>query len=219
MDKQNRGGEGHPRGENGWSGRDADEVWTPEGKERALANLQPQPWGAQTHGLFTWTTRGVGPICNKCPVKDECPAYADGARCRIAAEKLQALVEATMKEPHIQQSDMPTVVEYARAVVGLDIAALHLDAAGPFLPGADKGFLDVQPAQQWRLKLAALELKLAAELGLTPMARHRLKSSIDSKGAGATLAAALGELAQQEAEARKAGAVDADFTAEEPAEE
>jgi len=31
-------GTGHPRGENGWGGQDR---FTPEGKARALANLQP----------------------------------------------------------------------------------------------------------------------------------------------------------------------------------
>lgn len=212
MEKQNKGGEGHPRGTNG--NRPPLEG---AALERSLANLQPQPWAAQTHGLFTWTTRGIGPVCNKCPVKEECPAYADGERCRIAAEKLTALVEATMAEPHIQQSDMPTVVAYARAVVGLDIAALHFDAAGIFLPGADKGFLEVQPAEAWRLKLTALELKLASELGLTPLSRMRLKSATDAKGAGATLAAALAQLTQAEADKRKSGSIDADFQAE-PAE-
>lgn len=161
-------GRGSPKGENQGGGPK-----TPAGLERAKANLQP--WAPTTHGLFTWTTRGIGPPCDKCPMAGECDRYSKGGRCVVAAEKLQAIVAQIMAEPHIQDSDLPQVVEYARCVVGLDIASLHLDQTGPYLPGAEAGLLDVQPAQNWRLKLAALQLKYADALGLSPAARLKLK--------------------------------------------
>jgi len=74
-------------------------------------------------------------------------------------------------------------------------------------------YVGTQPVLKERTKWGAALLKYAAELGLTPMARHRLKSSTDGKGAGATPAAALTELARQEAEGRKAETVDGEFEA------
>ena len=41
------------------------------------------------------------------------------------------------------------------------------------VPGSDNGFVQQQPATDYRLKLLAPALKYADALGLTPMARER----------------------------------------------
>ncbi|MEI6500566.1 MAG: hypothetical protein WCP21_06005 [Armatimonadota bacterium] len=215
-EKANKGGDGHQRGENGWGGRGGAEVWSEEGRARALANLRPQPdpLANSVHGMSSYLGRAIAPPCRFCIAKEECEAFSDAPRATCTlAEAYQAQVQADiMALPHIEPQDRPIVQEYAKMTTAIAIMDLYLAHASPFLPGADKAkYVDTQPVLKERTKLGAALLKYAAELGLTPMARHRLKSSTDGKGAGATLAAALTELARQEAEGRKAGAVDGEF--------
>lgn len=212
-------GKGHPRGENGWpAGVPADEVFTPEGKARALANLKPDRLAATKHGLTTFLTRAIAPPCRFCIAKSECDRFREGNATCILAEEYQAEVTAQiMALPQIQPEDRPLVLEYAKTATALTIIDRYVAHASPLLPGSDKGYLDVQPVMKQRAGLSSQLVKLADALGLSPAARAKLKVGERDKQGG--LAAALAEISRRQARQETAGAIDAEFSAQPPDEE
>ncbi|MEN6548453.1 MAG: P27 family phage terminase small subunit, partial [Armatimonadia bacterium] len=175
---------------------------TEAGRQTALANLDPK--AAQKHGLRAWQQRGLFPVCRMCVAKDECEAYDAGGTCRIAEDHQNSIIRDVMALAHIADEDRPVVVEYSKVCVGLALCDLYLSVAGgPFLPGADKGFVDVQPATKYRADLTKTLLNYANALGLTPSARARLRT--EDKGKYDDLARALAAMSGQQAEQHRAG--------------
>jgi len=134
-------GTGHPRGENGWGGEDR---FTPEGKARALANLQPDRLGAVKHGLKLASQRFMA--CNRCPVRAECERCEAGADCAIEREYVRDRQAAVLACAHVDPVlDGPTVSILVWQELRLARAARYLAARGEVLPGAEVGLLELQP--------------------------------------------------------------------------
>jgi len=115
--------------------------------------------------------------------------------------------------PGILPQDAGLCAEYARLLVLRDVIDLHTaNAAGVFLPGADKGYIEAQPIMDLLLRLSARLQALANDLGLSPAARSRLRTDPD-RGPGARIADVFRQLEDEDrAEREKAQALDAEFT-------
>lgn len=171
------------------------------GRSRALANLTDTTC-ATKHGLsaFFQGTPGaaIAPPCRHCIIRARCERYEEGETCAVAEEHQAALVGEIMALPQIEPQDFPLVAEYAKLATALQVADTYLANAGPLLPGADAGYLEVQPLLKERTRLSGALVKLASELGLSPTAR--LRAAAASRGAAVNPWAAA--------------VLDADFTAE-----
>ena len=179
------------------------------GYDIAVANLSPD--AAVTHGATRFLSRAIAPPCSKCLAKGECDRYQDGQTC-VVAEEYQAEVTAQiMALPHLQPEDRPLASEYAKQATALAIIDHYLAHAGPFLPGAEAGLVEAQPVLKLRTTISMVLVRLASELGLSPAARARLKTGGPGHSPGSELARAIAELTAQEAERRRAGALDAGF--------
>lgn len=162
-----------------------------------LANLQPDPRAATKHGLTTYLARSIAPPCRFCVAKSACAEFssAPGATCRIAEDYQAGIQRDILALPHILPQDGPIVQEYSKLATALAIMDCYIASAGPFLPGAEK-YIDVQPVLKTRAGLSSQLLRYAGELGLTPAARARLQAT--ETGRGASLAAALADLARRD---------------------
>lgn len=80
---------------------------TPEGKARALANLDPQ--ASVKHGLFM---RPPAPRCDTCELASECNGAKPGGTCEPEAVRRQ-IVADVMALPHLHEEDRPEVERYA----------------------------------------------------------------------------------------------------------
>ncbi len=180
---------------------------TPEGRTRALANL-PNP---ETAGLQHGVQGRAGLLypCDKCVCAD-CPEKLAGARCKIEAQYIAARRQELHQVPHITPADWPAVDLLIWQEVRIDRARRFLAQAGEFLPGADKGYVEWQPVAQGLPALMNSYNRMLQALGLTPGERKKLEEKGDA-GAGASIAAALREIAAQE---RTRGAIEGDFEAQ-----
>lgn len=208
---------GHPRGENGWGGEDR---FTEAGRERAIANLRPElhdPLGSTTHGLKRWLTRTTAPPCRFCVAKDDCEAFSADreATCRLAETYQAAIIDEVLALPQVDPAqDRGIVLEYAKTMTALAIVDSYLSHVGMFRDS--KGAHDVQPVYRERTRLSQSLLRLAAELGLTPASRARL--GVGKDGTLDKLASALETMNARQAAATTAGAIDAEYSANDESE-
>jgi len=158
---------------------------TAEGWQTALANLHGEPeTAALTHQGRRWMNRALAPSCNHCADRERCEAYAEGGTCRLAEEQQAELIERIMALPQIRPEHEALVRAYVRDAVLVEILARYIGATSPLLPGADRGYLELQPALNDYGKAVSRMQKLAAELGLTPAARARLGLGQDGRPQG-----------------------------------
>jgi len=165
---------------------------------RSLANLTPEV-SALKHGANRMMSRGLAPPCGKCLWHEGCEHYREGGTC-VVAETLQAEVfDQVMAEPGLRPVDAYLVHEYSKIVVAMAITDSYVSrTGGPFLPGAENGYLETQPAlQRWRLGLTSQAVKLANALGITPSTRSRLEQQ-SVADAGAVLQQALRDAIEAE---------------------
>jgi len=174
----------------------------------------PQDEAALTHQAHRWLSRGLAPSCGQCIAKNDCEQFREGGTCILAETAQAEVLAAVQAEVEVTPAALPVAREYAKAAIGLQVIDTYLAHGSPFLPGAPQ-YLEPQPVVKWRSTLSSRLQSLAAELGLTPAARARLKTDPDRGPAGA-LAALLVEVRKAE-EKERAATVEADFTAEEVA--
>lgn len=171
-------GHGAPRGENQGGGPK-----TPEGRDRALANLHPDPRAATVHGAHTFLTRSICPPCRLCVARGDCEGFRPGdATCQLAEAYQADTAAAIMDLPQIQVEDRPLVLEFSKVATALSIIDRYIAHASPLLPGTDDGVLEAQPVMKTRASLSNQLVKLADVLGLSPAARMKLKSGKDPVG-------------------------------------
>ena len=106
----------------------------------------------------------------------------------------------------------PVAVEYAKVATAIQIIDVYLAHSSPFLPGAPD-FTEPQPVLKLRTSLSARLQALASELGLTPMAKHRLKKDPEA-GPGASLLKVFAEAEEIANRERERATVDGDFEPE-----
>jgi hypothetical protein len=83
--------------------------------------------------------------------------------------------------PHVQATDRPLAVSYARCAVLLEILSRYVANTSPLLPGSDAGYLEAQPVMDTIAKAEVRLARLADSLGLSPAARARLGLNDDGK--------------------------------------
>jgi len=181
----------------------------------------PPETSALKHQGYRLLNRGLFPVCDRCAVREHCEDYQAGGTCRPAAQAQADLERELLALPGIDRvRDGALVAEYARVKLAIDVVDLHLAAAGLVLPGATPGaggggYVEVQPAATFRLKLSGRLQALADALGLSPSAAHRLKAN-NERGPAAGIMQAFRTLeAEDAAERLRREAVDADFTTQE----
>ena len=180
---------------------------TPEGAAKALANLVPAG-GTYRHGVSRFLDRAIAPSCDRCVGKEGCEFVVPGGTCALA-EALQAQsIAEIMALPQVQSEDLPLAREYAKCATALAVIDSYLGVTSPFLPGSASGYLEGQPILATRARLSASLVRLASELGLSPVSRARLKASASAPTSA--LAQAFADLEREQA----ARTVDADFEAE-----
>jgi len=174
---------------------------TPDGMERALANLQGGAERLQTHGANSYWRRTLAPPCRKCLGASQCEEYEDGEVCRIAL-RAQAKVEEEVKAlDHIKPLHHPLVRDYAKLVIVLDICDVYLEYAGLFVVSGEPGheLIDVQPVVASRDRFEAAMWKAADKLLLTPAAEAQMNAKRARTQMGNQLAWAFQELAKMQA--------------------
>jgi len=169
-----------------------------------LTAASPPETSAQTHGLHRWLERSLAPACSRCVARPDCEAFREGGTCALAERAQADLVAQVMELPHVRPEDYRLAREFAKTAVALDIVDAYVGATSPFLPGAEAGFVELQPVMRDRARLSAQLRALAGDLGLSPAARARLRVS----------GRILHPLHQAvlDAEKERAAAVDAEFT-------
>ena len=145
------------------------------------ANLEEPGQAALTHQAVRWQKSGLFPLCRKCILRKKCEVYDEedeDKTCPLAQEAYDHLIESIRALPQIQPEDLPLVVEYARQSIFVQIIDTWIGEAGPFLPGAEEGFLEPQPVLTGLRYTAAGHIaRLSDRLGLNPAARAKLKAS------------------------------------------
>lgn len=84
---------------------------TPEGRARALANLDPL--ASVKHGAYL---RPQAPCCDTCELASDCSGYKPGGTCDPENVRRQ-IVADVMALPHIREEDRPEVEQYARLLL------------------------------------------------------------------------------------------------------
>ena len=156
---------------------------TPEGKARSLEALarNRDPLAACTHQGRRWETKALAPSCDHCADREHCEHYRKGDTCILAEQQVAETVESIMALPHVQATDRPLAVAYARTATLLEILARYVANVSPLLPGSDAGYLEAQPVMHNIASAETRLVKLASELGLSPAARARLGLNEDGK--------------------------------------
>ena len=145
-----------------------------------------------SHQTRRWLERSMSPCCDRCVGRATCDLYQAGGTCVIAEQYQADLLAALECEVEITPALRPVATEYARIATALAIAQVFLAQAGPFLPGAENGYIEGQPILQRRDGWSSRLQSLANDLGLTPAAKHRMRAN-EKTTAGDILAAALAE--------------------------
>lgn len=148
---------------------------TPEGRERALSNLETL--APLKHGVSRWMRYTIAPPCAKCVARQYCEVAftsEDGA-CAVAMERQRDLVDGIMSLPHVEDTDFPVVREFAKLTVALELADLWLAFNSPWREGAD-GEVDARGLINVRMTISRAMRDLARELGLTPASRLRMRT-------------------------------------------
>ncbi|RKX45637.1 MAG: hypothetical protein DRP27_03655 [Thermotogae bacterium] len=187
----------------------------------------PRALNPVKHGAYRWITRGLLPLCDKCPFypdSADCPYYAEGQECKPLNDYRTALTKEIMALPHIKPVHWPLVVNYVSIQVFLRIIEGWCSKVGPVLPCADEGHVNPQPALAKNYtSFSNAALRLATELGITP----RVEAELQAKARGdmsRQLAAAIQQMARRECAessnsegqySQNKRAVDAEFEAEE----
>ena len=144
----------------------------------ALANLEPAT-AALTHQAMRWRNSGLFPLCRKCILRDKCELYDrddDDKTCPLAQQACADLMGSIVALDHIRPEDHPLVVEYCKQSIFVVLIDTWIGEAGIFLPGAEEGFLEPQPAlTKLRYTAAGHVSRLSDRLGLNPSARAKLK--------------------------------------------
>lgn len=208
MDKQNRGGRGNPRGENNRPPLQGEAL------ERSLANLTHPPGEAHiVHGFFA--RPGALMKCARCPVSATCADCDPDGSCRLEAAYLSERKAALLTIGHLDPvTDGPAIAALLWTEVRLHRAARYMAEKGELDPASEEtGNLAYTPVARDSIALMGSWQTQLKTLGVTPSERRRLAGSGEG-GLGAALAQALAGLTQRDADERKAGAVDGDFTAE-----
>jgi len=177
--------------------------------------VSPPETAALKHQTFRWLHRGLAPSCSKCALRDSCPEFREekGASCVLAEREHAAIVAEVMALPWAQEGDRHLALSFAKVTVGLNIIDAYLSVESPFLPGAP-AYIEPQPILATRANLLSSQVKLAAQLGLSPAARARLQADPD-RGPASGILRAFAELEAEDREAReRAQALDAEFVAE-----
>ncbi|MBM3891675.1 MAG: P27 family phage terminase small subunit [Verrucomicrobia bacterium] len=181
-----------------------------DARERSLANLSPQ--NSLTHGARRWLSRSLAPPCDRCIGRDRCEDFEAGSTCKIAEAYRDSIVAEINALPHIQPTDAPLVAEYAQLATCLRIIDAYLGLAGPFLPGVESGYAEMQPVfTKNRLAVSNSLTRLASELGLSPMSRARIGKDPE-RGPASAIAAAIRAIANEKPGDRETP-MDAEFTA------
>ena len=189
---------------------------TPAGKVSTIVALEehrcPPGEAHLTHGATRMLSTGLAPPCRLCVARDGCENFdAEAVGCVIVEAEQTRLVASVAALPHITETDLPAVREWALLSVTCTVIDRYVGHRGMF--SETKGGLDVQPVLRFRLTLSNRVSSLADALALTPAARAKLRTG-EGGTPGDKLAAAFATLAREEREAANREAVDADFTDE-----
>lgn len=154
--------------------------------------------------------------CDRCAVRDSCPEHRPGERCQVEAAYLVDRRAELAKVAHLEPVDFPALDALLWTELRLQRAARALSVWGELQPGADKGYLELQPLAEQATKLLVTWAKQLQALSLTPAERRRLQ---EERGSPAAAIRAAFEALQQEQRAAQPVA-EAEFTAahENPAE-
>lgn len=164
---------------------------------------------ALRHQGYRLLNRGMVPVCDRCVWRKRCSEYREGGDCEPIAAVHKEITEAIMQRPGMEPIDRPLVARYVTVLIFLSLLDLWLSQHGPFLQGAEEGYIELQPALAKSYACyAGLATRMAEALLLTPRARRDLRSDAAGR-VGQALVRAL----------RIAGppVVDAEFSAEEEA--
>jgi hypothetical protein len=140
---------------------------TEEGRE--LAHAAQTKHGIYYHGAM---------LCDRCCLRDKCEAFREGGECAIErgyierrGAQLQAALLEAGEDAELQE---PLIAAALIAEVRLARAQRFLSVAGEFLPGAQDGFLEFQPAAKQLPALIRSAQQSLDCLNLSPQARARL---------------------------------------------
>jgi len=139
------------------------------------ASLPPPGDAHLTHGF---ARRWAVMSCNACCLRNECASFVAGGRCAeeetYMEQRRSDLLASGRLDPVL---DGPALALLLWSEVRLHRAARYLAKAGELLPGAEAGYLEIQPLSKSLLSLLNAWRLLAAELGLTPMQRAKLMAT------------------------------------------
>jgi hypothetical protein len=150
---------GHGPGENGGGGPK-----TPEGRARALANLDSDH-AAISHGCRM--TAGRFLPCDKCLAAEGCEHRAAGDTCAIEREFVQGRRGQLLAVEHLAPLDLVSVELLIDVEVRLLRGHRALSAVGEIVR-TEAGLYDVQPLASYLSKLQAQRERLLKGLRLEP---------------------------------------------------
>jgi hypothetical protein len=119
------------------------------------------------HGVFLYLERGIIVPCGRCPedVRAICPKFdAESRVCGVGETYAMHMLAWLRSLPWIQESDLPTVIEYLHSEILLWLIDRQLRASGEF----EEKMLKLRNAT------ISTKLQIAAALGLTPASRKAL---------------------------------------------
>lgn len=132
---------------------------------------------AARHGAYLYMRTGIAPGCSICAFGKDCDRYeADATECSLVLAMQDSIIDGIMALPHIQPQDIALVEELARTKGFLWVIDRHLAKFGPFAPAVQK-MRNLVPQSVLKLRWVAANsmTRLCSELGLSPVARARLK--------------------------------------------
>jgi hypothetical protein len=147
----------------------------PRGEVAVRMNAVTKP--AYKHGGYTFLASGVVP-CDKCPVQQKCDQAEKGSECKVLLEFQELKVHEIMALPHVKPEDELLVRMLVRELALQAVIAKFIAVEGMIEEG--KGIVSPQPVMKiWYLSIN-VAARLCEQLGLTPLARSRLKMNQDA---------------------------------------
>ena len=151
---------------------------TAEGKQTALANLQPD--SAMTHGIYAYLARGTMPRCERCELSEECP-YADDeelnptGRCVIMQLVYDEQMAAMDGTEHLQGQPAYKLVMELRARLAATMVKINLQLGEIGLFRRTKDGLQAQSLLELQMKVMGRIIDVSKVLALTPQSAFQMK--------------------------------------------
>ena len=147
--------------------------------ETEKANLEKGSLALTTHGGYTFLKTGLTPGCVVCVWQEQCPEYTEGAaQCTVVDELGEQLTKNLMALPQISDQDILLVSELVRNQTLLWVLDRWIGKVGAFILEGQE--LRGQPVLKLRWQATNTIIRIASELGLSPMGRLKLRAAENS---------------------------------------